>query len=366
MKLRTVVVMVAAALLALAAATWVTRSRAPENAALQPGPLAPGLAKDLDQVTQVRIVGAGGATLATISRGESGWGVAERGNYRADTGKLRSLLQALAAAQRVEAKTSIEAKHALLGVEDVSGADAYGVRVDVQTPQRSYSWIIGNNLVRGNGTYVRQADQAQSWLINSNIAVERSPANWVVREIADIAAGSITAIEVAPAKGETFALERREDDPDSDFVFTRLPKGRLAGDGFHREALAGVLSGLVLEEVYPAAEQPEPEQVQRTRFHLDDGRVVEVRSWPKDGHTLVALGQSLDEQQAEAWRARQAERAADASSEAADDSPQAAPTDPAQAVEAFRKEHAGWVYRLPSYKATNLNRPFEEYLQPAK
>lgn len=95
--------------------------------------------------------------------------------------KLRALLQTLATAQRVEARTRVPERYAQLGVEDVSAADARGVRVEVVTPEQTHAWIIGNNPVRGVGTYVRAADQAQSWQIGTNLAVERSAANWLDR-----------------------------------------------------------------------------------------------------------------------------------------------------------------------------------------
>ena len=68
MKLRPLMLLATVAVLAILAAVWVSRSRAPDASALSPGPLAPGLAQTLDQVTQVRIVGAGDATLVTLDR----------------------------------------------------------------------------------------------------------------------------------------------------------------------------------------------------------------------------------------------------------------------------------------------------------
>lgn len=347
MKLRPLMLLATVAVLAILAAVWVSRSRAPDASALSPGPLAPGLAQTLDQVTQVRIVGAGDATLVTLDRNERGWGVAERGGYRADTEKLRALLQAIAAARRVEAKTAVAERHAQLGVEDVSAAEARGARVDVVTPSRTWSWVIGDNLVRGTGTYVRDAAQAQSWLINANIAVEKSPANWLDRALIDIGANRIAAIEVAPAQGPAFSLRRNDDDPASDFAFVSLPKGREPAEGYRREALAGVLSGLTFEDVFAAEQHPVPEKVQVTRFALDDGRELEIRSWPHEGHTLAAITQHLD-----------------ADAEVPDGDAPAA--DAAALVADFQHAHAGWVYRLPAYKASNLGKPLEDYLQPVK
>lgn len=357
---RNAIILALVALIAVLAAIWISASRAPEAASAQPGPLAPGLQATLDEVTAVRITGAGNERLASLSRSDAGWGLDERHGYPVDVEPLRVLLGNLAAAQRVEAKTASPQRHAQLGVEDVSASDAHGVRVDVVTPGKTWSWIIGDNLIRGTGTYVREADADQSWQIDRNIAVERSPANWLRKDIIDIGANQIERIEVEPVSGPAFALRRVEDDPASDFAFTSLPKGRKAGEGYRREALAGVLSQLRFEDVSIPEEQPLPEKSQRTRYLLRDGRSVTLRSWEQDGHTFAMLEQT--------WEAPEKDTPApsgEASEQASGDNPTAADVaaeTPAATVADFQRMHAAWVYRIPSYKAGNLSRALEDYL----
>ena len=363
MKTRTLVIVVVAAVLALLAAVWMSSSRTPEMAGERAGPLAPGLSEALDGATQVRLTGAGNTVLATLERNASGWGLAEKNGYPVDVEKLRGLLSGIAVARRVEAKTALPERHAQLGVEDVAADDAHGVRVDIVTPSRTFSLVLGDNLARGTGTYVRAADEAQSWLIDRNIAVERNPANWLVKRIIDVGANRIAAISVKPEDGATIALARTQDDTASDFALLDLPRGREAATGYEREALAGLLSGLSFEDVFPATERTAPEKTRQARFTLDDGRLLEIVSWQDEGRTYARFAMTLDDAAAQAWLARQP---ADADAQNDDDAPAAPATLDALAEEvaSFQRHHGDWLYVLPSFKASNLNKGLEDYLKP--
>ena len=63
--------------------------------------------------------------------------------YPADAAKVRKLLLALAEAKPVEEKTSNPANYAALGVEDVSSADATGVRVELEGTAQPVNLIVG-------------------------------------------------------------------------------------------------------------------------------------------------------------------------------------------------------------------------------
>ncbi len=371
MKTRSLVLIALAALLAALAAVWVSSLRAPEVTAASPGPLAPGLSEVLDSISQVRLVAAGDETLATLERGEDGWGLAEKHGYPADLGKLRSLLSAIASAQRVEAKTALTERYPQLGVEDVSAPEARGVRVDIVTPQRTFSVIVGDNPVRGPGTYARVADQTQSWLVDKSIAVERKPANWLMKQIIDVGANRISAVSITPIDGPEFGLIRSDGDPASDFALQGVPRGREVAANYEREALAGLLSGLNFEDVFAASELTAPEQTRVALFSVDDGRRVRIESWQHDGHTYARFALSLDEDVAAAWLARPvAQVAAEPDAAEAGANAGEAPAVPVTRdqldaqVAQFQRTHEGWVFQLPAFKASNLNKNLEDYLKP--
>ncbi len=379
MKPRTVLMFAVIAIVALGLAFTLAGSRRPVAQTPASANLLPGLSESLDSVNRVRIIGAGDATLATLERKDDAWSLAERGGYRVDVARLRDLLDALATARTVEAKTANPSLHARLGVEDTASADAHGVKVEIATPSASHAVIVGDNIGQGTGTYVRRAAEAQSWQISSDIAVERNPAQWLDKAIVDIAARNVMKVEVEPANGKPVRIERIEDDAQSDFRLLDVPKGREAAEGYTRDALAGVLSMLKFEDVFTAAAEPVPDSAQRATYTLDDGRSVDVRFWDKEGKVFSRFAMHLDEAAARVALERRADamKASDAKTTEAetpkgDATTNAAPVIDVDAelaklreqVERFGQEHGKWVYVLPAYKASNLRKGFDEYLKP--
>ncbi len=376
MKPRTLLILAILAVAALALAFALSGTRRPVAETAPSAKLLPGLYETLDTVTAVRIIGAGDAVLATLERKDGGWGLAEKGGYRVEVARLRDLLDALASARTVEAKTVNPALHSRLGVEDTAGADARGVKVEIVAPDASYAVIVGDNIGQGTGTYVRRASEAQSWQIGSDVAVERKPAEWLDKAIVDIAARNVANVEVAPIAGKPVRIARVEDDANSDFRLLDVPKGREAAEGYTRDALAGVLSMLKFEDVFPVEAEPTPDATQHATYALDDGRSVEVRFWDKDGTLFSRFAMHLDEAAARtALERRAAAAAATEKSEAETaegDAVASAPTIDVEAelarlreqVAQFQRDRAAWVYALPAYKASNLRKGFDDYLKP--
>src|SRR5690606_15209121 len=139
------------------------RSESPSVQRMEP--LLPGLTENLNDVERVTLVKAGGETVATLERGESGWTVAERQGYPADTPKLRQALIALGEARIVERKTATAALYDRIGVEDVAADEAAGLALSL-AGGGSWPTLILGDAEGGSQRYVRRADEAQSYLID--------------------------------------------------------------------------------------------------------------------------------------------------------------------------------------------------------
>lgn len=338
MSARTLAVLALVAVLAALAVSGVQRRAAPQQdvGAL----LAPGLSEALDQIQQVRLIGAGNTVLMRLEPADGEWQLQEQHGYRIEPARLRELLHDMARARCIEAKTAQPERHARLGVEDVASMQARGVRIEIQAPARQWSIVLGDALARGQGRYARRSGEDQSWLLDRSLKLERDPLQWLAREVLDIGSDRVVAVEVQPRQGEAIKLRRIDSgkEADSDFELENLPAGRHPGAGFSRQALAGALSGLNFEAVSRAAEWP-PDQIEReARFQLDDGRRIRLQLWRRDEQSWVQVDQDLKVSD-DAAHHLQAE------------------------VEGFNRRHAGWVYRLPAHKAANLGKSLQDYLQ---
>jgi hypothetical protein len=394
-------------------ALWISDSRRPQQEASLQQAAVPGLSARLGDVDKVVIRGAGDAVLATLERGEQHWRLVER-DYPADAATLRSLLLNLAEARRVAAKTAKPELYERLGVEDVSAADAQGVKLEISGGGEPLAVILGQNVPTGSGTYLRLANEAQSWQIDKNVAVEKTTANWLQKDLADIQPNRIQGVSVSFGKDIVEIVAN--DSADGDFILANLPRGREPQSDFVADATAGFLQGLRIDDVATAEAQPVVEPQRNAVFRTKDGLDITVSSWTASDKAWAQFAVSLDEVRAAAaieaeqakakaeWEAREAaanaakpaaaeapaadgETAGDAAAAAAAadapaaDTAELAPEKPAAVADpaAYRESRlaelrkevdtlsarfAGRSFALPSYKSGNLNRELEAYLKP--
>lgn len=408
MKQKQILGLGVAAVALMGLAVYLSDARKPAVEAPLAGPLAPGLEARINDVSEVRLQVAGGEAL-TLKREDSGWGVVEKQGYPADVGKLRELLLNIAQAQRIEPKTTVESSYPVLGVQDVDAEGASNVLLSVQGIEPPFSVILGQNNSRGAGTFVRIKDDRQSWLVDRNLAAEKTAQGWLQRDLLDIAANRITAIEVQPAEGAAVQIEANSGG-EGDFRIANLPAGREAASAFVGDATAGFLAGLRIDDVRRSDTYTPAEDAQRTtaRFRTREGLLIEVEADTAHGETWARFAVSLDEdaakervqgeqareamahEQALKWAEEDAQNAV--SGDAQDDAegsakpgtavvavdspePPLAVTDPdadrAQRLQALRDEVAklgqateAWIFKVPNFKADNLRRGMDAYLKP--
>ncbi len=219
-------ILVAIALVAIVIAVVLVFKRAPETeGSLSGGPLLPALSEKLNEVERIQITGAGDKTLVTVDRSGERWAVAERDGYPADAGKVRSLLLKLADARINEPKTANPERYAQLGVEDVAGDSAAGVRLALSGGGYQDSVIIGNSAGMAGGVYARRADEATSVLVGGELNVDREPGQWLQPGIIDIASSRIREIELAIGDGVPLRVAK-EALGDANFTVADVPRGR--------------------------------------------------------------------------------------------------------------------------------------------
>ena len=195
---RRVVILLAAAVLVIIIAVWSSSSRHSERATRAGDAVLTGLDKaTVNSVSEVRL--SKGGTRTTLKKGATDWVVAER-DYAADSGKVRKLLLDLAALNVVEEKTSTPENYPALGVEDTASDKATGTRVDVVTPTKTFSLIVGKSSGAKSG-YVRVADVPQSLLAAPLVTLDPDPRTWLDHTLIDITQDRIKEVSVKPADG---------------------------------------------------------------------------------------------------------------------------------------------------------------------
>ena len=197
MTSRTLFALLAAIAILAALAVAVSVSQRPDRD--DGGLLLPGLREQLNDIRQIVVRTSGSKTVATLTRGESDWRVAERAGYPADVGRIRKNLIALAETRILEEKTSNPELYDRLKVEDIDKPAAGGVQLDLESEKGTTSIIVGETGVGGGEqAYVRRAGEPTSWLVSGSFDLARETADWLDRSLTDVAAERVHA---APRPG---------------------------------------------------------------------------------------------------------------------------------------------------------------------
>ena len=378
---RTVTVL-AAALVVLGAVALLAQYD-PQPPAPGGGLLLPDLGGDLDRITEVSIVGAGSQPVATLARGEDGsWSVAEKDGYPADVEKVRQTLIGLAEARIVEPKTANPDFYDRLGVEGVEDEAAGGVAVVLTGADTPVNVIVGNT----EGTsqvYVRETDQAQSFLVDRNPDVGSETTDWLATEILAIPGSRMARVTVTHPDGETVTVAKA-DSEQSNFDLEAMPPGRELQYASVANVMGNVLSNLNLQDVEPRTATDEPMTV--TEFVTFDGLTITAESLERGDEPWVAFRAEyrppVEEPEAEDDPAQEADAAnvgdeveveaegeLEADADGADvaageaETEDADGTDVAAEALALDQRLSPWRYRIASHQFDQMTRRLDDLLR---
>ena len=374
MNQKTLIGLAVAALFAIVIAIVVNHANRPQSEAggeKETAYLVPALKDHVNDVDKVVITGAESKPVATLTRGANGWSIAEKNGFAADTGKLREFLLKLADAKLVEQKTSSKEKYAALGVEDVADKDAKSVEIELGGLQKPVKVIIGNANQHG-GTFVRRADEAESWLASGSFSVDKKTDSWLRKDLTDIAATRIASIDITRPDGKTVRLAKAAEG-DANFKLADVPKGREAGSDYAINGPASTLGGLRFDDALPAKDAPPAEKPLKARFATFDGLIVDVTAWDKDGKDYAQFSASEDEKTASAHvDATLAKAKSDEATKPADAKAETSAAKERDAKLAALKKEADdlnarfkdWTFVLPAYKYAAINKAPDDFLKP--
>lgn len=341
MTARRVTILLAAGLLVIAFAIWLSSRRHLERTTLAGELVLPGLDNAVNSVTEVRLR-KGDGTQTTLRKGASDWTVQQR-DYAADSGKVRKLLLDLAELNVVEEKTRTPESYPRLGVEDVKSPKATGTRVEAVTPAKTYALIVGKSSGAKSG-YVRVADSPQSLLATPSITLDADPRHWLDHTLIDIPQERVQEVVVKPADGPGYTVTRAKKEQ-QDFTVPDIPKGRELSNPAAADPIAGSLAGLTSDDVQrasqpapggppnAAAKSPPPAAPVHATFRTFDGLELDFTGHKDGSRTLIAVT---------------------AHSSAKESQPEA------QSLAARVKD---WEFEVPSYKYDAMFRPLEELLK---
>jgi hypothetical protein len=291
MTARRVTLLFAIGIVIIALAAWVSSRNQTGDDSVAGTAVLPGLEGSLNDVTQIRITKAGNAQ-ASLDRKATDWLVGER-SYPADSGKLRKLLLDLGSLRAVELKTSIARNYPVLGVDDVTAPKATGARIDIVSPGKTWSLVVGRSM-DANDVYVRVVDSAQSLLASPLIMVDADPKLWLDPNILDIAQSRVSEVDEQPAKGPGFSVAR-DKKTQADFTVHGIPHGRELTGADAADSMGGALSSLTLTDVRKSVAPADGAELSHAVFKTFDGLEIDISGYKEaNGHYIDVSARAAD------------------------------------------------------------------------
>ena len=264
------------------------------------GPVLPGLADRLGDVSAVVIQDANGSL--TIHRTEGGWGLAEYDNYPVSADKVREITRALVQLEKVEAKTSSAEKWSQLSVEDAgtSGSTSKLISLRNAAGETLAQLIVGKagtGVGAEGSTYVRVPGEPQAWLARGSLPTGSAVGDWVDRNLVEIPIADIKQVRVVHPDKSTVTVVREKDG--MSFRLAELPAKAKLKRPDSLDDIVQAVTDVPMEDLTPQArhEFPAKDAILVTITRTDGPDIVfevaEIQGerWLRfaDGHVPAAL-----------------------------------------------------------------------------
>jgi hypothetical protein len=333
------IALVAATIVAVILAVFLSRSTGPQPDPLAGKPVLPEVAKRLGDVGRMALLHADQKT--TLVRNGDNWAVEERANYPANVTKVRQALLGLADLTYVEPKTAKAASYPRLEVEDAGGKDSKSTMVTLADTNGALLGEIITGKHRDDqfgggegGVYVRRPGTAQSWLARGKLDLADKTADWLDKTLLDLPVAQIKQVVLTQADGSSITISR--DKPEDKLALANMPKDKkLKYDSILDDA-GGTLGKLQLDDVAAAKDFAFPASgVSHAQFVAFNGETIAIDLVDKDGKS---------------WAKFAASGTGDGEKPAAD----------------LNAKVANWIYALPADKAKTLRDKLDDLVETPK
>jgi hypothetical protein len=273
------------------------------------------------------------------------WVSPERGDYPARKGAVADLVVSLARMTKVETKTSKSDWYRYIRVGDPAATPPTGVaHVTVKSADddalaeailgaRSHN--IAASHARG-GTFVREPDEAQSWLVEGSASVPTELAEWF-DTIVDIPGTDVSGLAILTGGKAVFEV-KKTGQTNGVYEITYLDPAEAAVDsvanGNSIRSTASAIVGLRIDDVRAIGDISSGDDARTDRFTTTSGLQLDVTVFDADGGIWAVFKASAPE-----------------GSEAAE-----------MAVD-INSRTANWAFRLNESVATRLTQPIINLVQ---
>ncbi|HEX6980027.1 MAG TPA: DUF4340 domain-containing protein [Alphaproteobacteria bacterium] len=367
---------IAAAVAVGAAFTVATMQQSPEPRAEIGNRLFPQLAARAEDIRMIQVQHKDGSF--SIVRTDDRWTVPEQSNYPASIDEVRRVLVGLAELRALEPKTRSADLYPELQVEDVSAPNAKSVKLTLKDANGGdvLSVLVGKQRFgrggtsAGDGVYIRRSDDAQAWLAQGRLTINREAVQWLDRKIVDVKRDRVRTVSLRT--NEKTVTVSRAKPSESDFTLADVPDDHKVKSSWDVNAIGGAFESLELDAVKPAAEIKFPETPAAEAVTFDGLKLTayladQDGTWVRFVAAFEPPSQPAEQAEAEKAADKKDEAAASEAKDKADknDAPKLKPADEVKKeVETINARVGSWAYKLPSYKIDTFRKKLDDLIEP--
>lgn len=325
------------AALSVGAAAWSYRAGHPNLAVAGVGErLLPELVERVNDVAEITV--AQGERSLTVKAEGDGWVVADSG-FPASSEKVRRALVGLARLSRLEPKTAIPAKYALIEVDGPGTAEAKGRLVTLKDAAGATvaAVVLGKPAAGRAGPgqeaqYARLADEARSWLVAGRVDAAPELRQWADTTLLSLNVDTVAAARFRHPDGEVVEVKKtgNTDHGAAKFEIVDLPEGKKPKSDITVRYAATDLANIEFVDVRRRKDDRQP--VSEAELETDQG---------------LKLGFSLVEEDGRGWLAiRVLDKGKDA-----------------ETADAIASKAEGWEFALADYKAKQFQKRLSDLVE---
>ena len=240
------------------------------------------LSENVNNVAKIEIRNANSEFSMTLT-GDN-WGLDQKDGYRVEFQKVKAAIVNLSNFKLIEKKTADATRYERLELNDPSDEKAKSRKIVLKDEKGTVlaDVVIGKlnpNLfgTGGAGTYIRRADEKDTWLARGQVDLGEEPNNWMARQIVNYGQEKIRRVVVASPEGAEIILAKA-DVKAPNFTIENLPEGRSIKNKDEADPLAGVMWRMMFDDVQKAEKQEWPAKPWVAYYTVWDGYTVRIET----------------------------------------------------------------------------------------
>ena len=317
---------------------WLVSEQKKASTTISKSVLYPNLLEKINQVSQIKI--RNNEREITLKKIEQQWVISENDKFVAKTELIRRALLQIASLKKIEKKSTSEAGHRVLGVNDLEEEGIARRQITLSTSSNITlaNLIIGKKITDTTSEryFARKGDENQSWVIEGIADFSARPITWLDSKIINIEAEKIKSI-VIEAEGEPTIAVTKTDESKTLFKLQNIPEGEKPKSATLISSFGSLLTDLRFDDVRSSKRLTGAMPIRSTIVQLFGNTEITLLDYSlrEKVYTKIKIEKSQNGE---------------------------AITNPELSRYALKNEHKKWVYLLPKYKRRILERKFTSLL----